>query len=212
MYITPVSQAFTDVPPDSTNRLLKWAAFQRRGVKNFHGRPIDGLIAVVDMDRRAIFKVIDTGAVPIPDGPVDFDERSVGKLRKRGPGPLRVVQPRGPGFRVSGHEVTWQNWHFPLFALILAWDRSCPRSPTGMAANPDPSFTRAISRNCSFRIWIPPWGGGTERTWISARRLADWRRRWNPAWIAPPTPGCLTPALMDGQGIPKRVHPGCRTV
>ncbi len=204
LYITPVSQAFTDVPPDSTNRLLKWAAFQRRGVKNFHGRPIDGLIAVVDMDRRAIFKVIDTGAVPIPDGPVDFDERSVGKLRKR-PAPLRVVQPRGPGFRVSGHEVTWQNWHFhfridprvgPIVSQVTYRDGGKPRSIL---------YQGHLSE--LFVPYMDPTMGWRDRAYLDFGEAAG-------GLATPMEPGLDCPSyarlfdtvVMDGQGIPKRVH------
>ncbi|MGH7751209.1 MAG: primary-amine oxidase, partial [Gemmatimonadales bacterium] len=36
---------------------------------------------------------------------------SVGQPREV-PGPMRVDQPLGPGFRLDGHLVEWQKWRF----------------------------------------------------------------------------------------------------
>jgi primary-amine oxidase len=55
--------------------------------------------------------VIDTGAVPVPKTASDYDVDSVGPLREA-PAPLRIEQPRGAGFRVHGHQVSWQKWQF----------------------------------------------------------------------------------------------------
>jgi primary-amine oxidase len=55
--------------------------------------------------------VIDTGAVPVPKTASDYDVDSAGPLREA-PAPLRIEQPRGAGFRVHGHQVSWQKWQF----------------------------------------------------------------------------------------------------
>jgi primary-amine oxidase len=65
-------------------------------------------VVVWDVEGRQVVRVIDTGAVPIPRGPTDYDADSVGKLREV-PGPFELRQPLGAGFRVEGHEVSWQN-------------------------------------------------------------------------------------------------------
>ena len=69
------------------------------------------MTAVVDLERRELVRLIDTGAIPIPKAPVDFDEDSVGNLR-RPASPISIAQPQGPSFRIDGHVVTWQRWQF----------------------------------------------------------------------------------------------------
>ncbi len=62
--------------------------------------------------------------VPIPDGPVDFDESSVGDLRDP-PAPFSTTRPEGPSFEVSGQTIDWQKWklHFridPRLGLVVS--------------------------------------------------------------------------------------------
>ena len=109
--VGPISPAFTDVSAGDTRRLMKLVAFDRHGTFNIFGRPIAGLVAIVDVDKKDVLAVLDTGPISIPKGPVDYDEGSVGELREA-PAPLTMSQPRGPGFKVHGHEVNWQNWQF----------------------------------------------------------------------------------------------------
>lgn len=96
---------------EEEGRLVKVVCYKSSGASNFWGRPIEGLIAIVDYNKGKVVKLIDTGIVPIPKAPVDFDEDSVGKLREP-PNPISIIQPRGPSFKVDGHVVQWQKWEF----------------------------------------------------------------------------------------------------
>jgi primary-amine oxidase len=107
----PNTVGYYGVSEEQGRRLLKVTCYHADGTKNFWGRPIEGLIAVVDQVQRKVVRVIDTGIVPIPKGPVDFDPASVGKLREPLE-PVPVVQSPRPGFRVRGHVVNWQKWRF----------------------------------------------------------------------------------------------------
>ena len=107
----PLTAGSNDIAQEMGQRLVKVVCFDGRGIRNFWGRPIEGLIAVVDLHQRAVVRLIDPPAVPIPKAAVDFDEDSVGKLREP-PNPVSHVQSRGPSFRVAGHEVGWQKWRF----------------------------------------------------------------------------------------------------
>lgn len=82
-----------------------------RGVRNTWSRQIGGLTAVVDLNERKVLRVVDEGVVPMGAASADFDPASIGKPRDV-PGPLRVEQPLGPGFRLNGHVVEWQRWRF----------------------------------------------------------------------------------------------------
>jgi len=104
-------------------RMVRAVALYRRGAKNGYARPIEGVVAYVDLDTRKVFRVVDTGVVPVSKALAELDEKSVGKLRQA-PRPLRVTQPDGASFRLRGHEVVWQNWHFrfamhPREGLVL---------------------------------------------------------------------------------------------
>ena len=107
----PLTVGYFGVAEEEGRRLFKVASFDSRGTKSFWARPIEGLIAVVDINTRKVVQLIDTGVMPIPKTPVDMDEDSVGTLRE-GPHPVAVTQPKGPSFQVDGHQVTWQKWHF----------------------------------------------------------------------------------------------------
>ena len=92
-------------------RLVKVICFNPQGASNYWGRPIEGLVTVVDLDQRVVVEVIDTGAVVSPDSPVDFDPGSVGEPREP-LHPIQTLQPQGPSFIVDGHTVSWQKWRF----------------------------------------------------------------------------------------------------
>jgi primary-amine oxidase len=98
-------------PEEREKRLAQVFCSDRHGVFNSIGRPIEGLSVLVDVAAGKVLKVIDTGVVPMPRGPVDLDEEGIGEARPA-PEPITVEQPRGPSFRVNGHEVAWQRWRF----------------------------------------------------------------------------------------------------
>ncbi len=107
----PHSVGYYGIAEEEGHRLVAVTCYDSRGTKNFWGRPIEGVIAVVDLNKVEVVRVIDSGPVPIPRAPVDFDEGSVGQLRQP-PNPISIVQTQGPSFQVSGHVVTWQKWQF----------------------------------------------------------------------------------------------------
>jgi primary-amine oxidase len=96
---------------EESRRLAYVNCHDARTVRNLWTRGIEGLVAVVDMDDMEVLRVIDEGKVPVTDTNADYDEGSVGPLRLS-PSPLSIHQPLGPGFRLDGHEVTWDPWRF----------------------------------------------------------------------------------------------------
>ncbi len=107
----PLSAGEFGHPGERGRRLVRVVSFDSRGVGNFWGRPIEGLVAVVDLDERRVVELVDSGAVPLPDGPVDFDPASAGAPRAA-PGPISLEQPSGPGYALDGQFVSWQKWSF----------------------------------------------------------------------------------------------------
>ena len=90
---------------------------------NGYARPVQGLIAHVDLTLQKVAHLEDHGVVPIPEEHGRYDEASQTSVQVA-PKPLSISQPEGVGFMVSGHEITWQNWRFrvgihPVNGLVL---------------------------------------------------------------------------------------------
>jgi primary-amine oxidase len=74
------------------------------------GRVIEGLNIEVDAAEKKVLKVVDDGPVPVPAGPINFEDAPA--IARADTTPITVTQPLGPSFQLSGGEVSWQNWHF----------------------------------------------------------------------------------------------------
>jgi primary-amine oxidase len=93
-----------------SGRRVRALPYYAGSARNVFGRPIEGVMAVINLTERRIERVTDSGVRPVA-GAQDFDTVSVGPLRPA-LAPLHVEQPAGPGFRLSGHEVRWDRWRF----------------------------------------------------------------------------------------------------
>ncbi len=83
---------------------------------NYYAHPVEGLHALVDLADLAVLRVDDhfaeSGAyIPVPRTPLNYDAAILTAFRAPS-APLDVVQPEGPGFRVEGRQVIWENWDF----------------------------------------------------------------------------------------------------
>ena len=90
---------------------------------NGYARPIEGVMAYVDVGRERVIRVDDYGVVPFPPESGAYDPEHVGAMRED-LRPIEITQPEGPSFTVNGHQVHWQKWQFrislhPLHGLVL---------------------------------------------------------------------------------------------
>lgn len=103
--------------PADGRRLQEVQCYLVTGDGNYWAHPVEGLFAIVDVDAREVLEVHDGPVVPLVRSPAGFDSSSViaqtGRFRDA-PRPLEISQPEGPGFRVEGGRVTWDNWRFHL--------------------------------------------------------------------------------------------------
>ncbi len=100
-----------DTAPERGRRLVRVSCWDRHGAWGSQGRPIEGVVGLVDYDTRKLVQVVDTGEVPLPRDAGDYDENVVGRVREV-PSPIGVSQPGGPAYRLDGWQVSWQNWRF----------------------------------------------------------------------------------------------------
>lgn len=95
---------------ETTTRLSRTLSWVRADpTDNGYAHPIEGVIAVVDLNKMEVIRVEDYGVVPMPSKPGNYSPDHIGKLRDDIM-PLEITQPEGPSFTVNGHEVNWQKW------------------------------------------------------------------------------------------------------
>ena len=103
-----------DMAEDQGLRLAlarSWVRFSPKD--NGYARPIEGVTAVVDLNKMEVIRVEDRGVVPLPPNPGNYATEFVEEFRK-GLKPLDISQPEGPSFEVVGHAVQWQKWHLRI--------------------------------------------------------------------------------------------------
>jgi primary-amine oxidase len=101
-----------NAPPD--RRVLNVSCYDVAGEDGMlFGRPIEGLMAVVDVDANEVLTVVDLGVVPMPpDSPSLSYERST-RYRSTSE-PVEIVTPKGSNVRIDGSMIRWDNWEFHL--------------------------------------------------------------------------------------------------
>jgi primary-amine oxidase len=121
VYCLPLTAGNFGVKADNRRRILKVPCFMKpdpasaTGKSNWWARPVEGLLAVVDLRDNKVIDVVDTGVVPVP---ADGWGYTAAEMEKRA-GPLRAAlnpaelsQPAGPSFKVEGSMVQWDMWRF----------------------------------------------------------------------------------------------------
>jgi primary-amine oxidase len=93
-------------------RLLRCLFYYRPpGHKNPHHRPIEGMVAVVDLAQGEVVTFVDSGAVPILETSKkgELDEADQPSLRKV-PAELNCDFPGGMSYTVKGNALEWEKW------------------------------------------------------------------------------------------------------
>ena len=97
---------------EQTRRLLRSLAYLRYEPQdNGYARPIEGIIAYLDLNTMEVVRVEDHGIVPVPPERGNYTPEAVGQVRADLK-PIEITQPEGPSFTIDGHEVRWQKWRF----------------------------------------------------------------------------------------------------
>jgi primary-amine oxidase len=118
--IDPWASSYTG-PDDhpSKRRICRPLTFMRSAPgEHGYARPVEGLVATVDLDAMEVVDVTDYGVVPLPpkagnyEEPWIFQEDNVPAFSeyRNDVKPIDITQPEGPSFTVDGHHVQWQKW------------------------------------------------------------------------------------------------------
>lgn len=103
------------LPHRSQTRLLRALSFLRgasvddfdaASPQNPYVRPIEGVVVTLDMNQRRVVHMTNTLVRPVSR------ESGNAPTPRTGLKPLRITQPNGGGFEVTGRLVRWQKWQF----------------------------------------------------------------------------------------------------
>src|SRR5262245_53857935 len=92
--LDPWSAGYFGFPEEEGRRIFRAVPHYKGSSKNAYARPIEGVVAFVDVSARKVLKLVDTGVVPVAKATSDLDVKSVGPLREV-PKPLEIAQPHG---------------------------------------------------------------------------------------------------------------------
>ncbi|WP_176527484.1 stalk domain-containing protein [Peribacillus butanolivorans] len=111
---TPLTVGYFDGEDklEHDKRLLKIVSYLDTGDGNFWAHPIENLVAVVDLEKKAVIKVEDEGVIPIPMQLNAYDGRDYEK--KSDVKQLNITEPEGKNYEIKGNTISWQNWNFHL--------------------------------------------------------------------------------------------------
>lgn len=100
------------------DRLLKVVSYLDVGDGNYWAHPIENLVAVVDLEKKAVVKLEDEGVIPIPMTARSYDGRD--RTSRPPVKPLEILEPEGKNYSISGNTLRWQNWeiHFRLDSRV----------------------------------------------------------------------------------------------
>ncbi len=118
-------------------RQLKTVCFDiSDAVTNVYARPIEGVVATIDLDNETVIDVEDAGQVEVASASGNFDEASVDSVAD----PMRPVvisAPLGWNFKQDGNFYEWGAWRFhlgfdqrfgPVISLVTHQGETGPRS------------------------------------------------------------------------------------
>jgi primary-amine oxidase len=156
-------------PAEDGRRIARCLSFHRdHPDANGYARPIEGLLAVVDMARGEVLSVVDHGVVPLPADPGSYlpqdHEPHRHDLR-----PIEITQPEGPSFTLDGHVLRWQRWSLhvslnPLEGLVLR-----------DVSYEDGGRVRPILRRAAISEMVVPYGDpDPAHSWKNAFDVGEW--------------------------------------
>ena len=106
------------------NRAMKAISFLKDSPKdNAYARPIQGLIAHIDLTEKKVVAIEDHGVVKVPEAHARYDIDSQDSTRDD-PKEIAITQPEGAGFVVDSNHISWEGWQVrvsvdPIEGLVL---------------------------------------------------------------------------------------------
>lgn len=132
----PLSVGPVVAPSLRERRLMKVPCAETTGAdNNLWGKPIDNLLATVDVTQRKVVELLDLGPVPLPPETPSHKWENSDKSRPS-PKPIGIVAPEGSNVVLRDGLVRWDKWSFHIrleprpgavLSLIRYDDKGGPR-------------------------------------------------------------------------------------
>jgi primary-amine oxidase len=136
IFCAPLAPGPALPPEHADRRILHFSCYDVAGPEAFlFGRPIEGLMAVVDVNAQEVLAVVDLGVIPMPTDASSLRYEDSARYRPRFE-PIEIVTPSGSNIRIEGSLVHWDNWDFhlrvdqrvgPVVSLVTYDDRGTKR-------------------------------------------------------------------------------------
>ncbi len=157
------------LPHEEGRRITRCLAYVRESKEdNGYARPLEGLLAFVDMGRGEVLEVADYGLTPIPPTSGSYYPEDNGPMRTD-LRPLEITQPEGPSFTVEDNLIRWQKWSLrvgmdPYEGLVL-W----------RVGYEDGERVRPVLYRASVSEMVVPYGDPSPmHAWKSAFDAGEW--------------------------------------
>ena len=108
---SPANHGYFDLPEERGHRVIHVTCANDHGRTNGYGANIEGLVIVFDVTDSRILRITDSGVRRSTGAVGAYDVDAIGPTRETR-SPVTMVQPGGPSYTVTGHQVSWQNWKF----------------------------------------------------------------------------------------------------
>jgi primary-amine oxidase len=136
MFCFPFSTGPSLDPALAGRRLLNSSCVDTTGANNnIWGKPIENLMATVDLVAKTVVSLTDLGVLPLPPDTPSHAWKDSGQARPITK-PVEIASPQGSNISVAGGEVRWDNWSFhvrldprlgAVLSLIRYDDHGTPR-------------------------------------------------------------------------------------
>jgi len=92
-------------------RLIRGLTYVKGAGKNFYSRPVEGVVATVDLAKKKVVALWDVEKAPAAKGIRELGVSAQPAVDPALP-PLEITMPKGVGYQINGQEVTWGRWKF----------------------------------------------------------------------------------------------------
>ena len=185
-------------------RLLRALSYFKGDSINFYGQPIEGVVALVNMNTEQVVEVVDTGVVPLAPPSQQLDEKSTGT--REAPKPLTLTQPAARASTSVGRRFAGRNGASATRCTrAKVWCYTPSGTKTGDACAPSCIVRRSPRWSCRTATRVKTGGGGTRSTWANTASVA-WPVRLSQRRMRPENATLLDVTFAGDDGQPVRLE------
>lgn len=116
VFCLPLTAGNYLTPEYDGTRLMKVPCYRNPTGSNYYAKPVEGLVATVDLLRNEATGVVDEGVVPLPEDDWGYtaDEVAARAPLRPASSPVELAPAGRPGYAITGSGIEWDIWRFRL--------------------------------------------------------------------------------------------------